>query len=152
MLDNFYVPIRGRKQATFNTHRSVLPLLKVVNVFCVDHGKMIQESWKIMEKSWNLIPEKRWEPCLIHVYFYLPHPAACLSVNLRSAYEKRSWCELILGCVHFLIEPTCAYARWALMHCFLYVCLSVVTWPKFRLDQKSVAKNLYLLYGLQVIP
>ncbi len=28
----------------------------------LNHGKMMQESWKIMEKSWNLIPEKRWEP------------------------------------------------------------------------------------------
>ncbi len=30
----------------------------------MDHGKMMLESWKIMEKSWNLIPGKRWEPCL----------------------------------------------------------------------------------------
>ncbi len=40
----------------------------------VDHGKMMRESWKIMEKSWNLTPGKRWEPCFniklhsIHYY------------------------------------------------------------------------------------
>ena len=31
-------------------------------LFCIDHGKMAKESWRIMEKSWNLIPENRWEP------------------------------------------------------------------------------------------
>ena len=31
-------------------------------LFCITHGKMMQESWEIMEKSWNLIPGKCWEP------------------------------------------------------------------------------------------
>ncbi len=38
-------------------------MLKSVKLFCVDHGKMANESWKIIEKSWNLIPGNRWEPC-----------------------------------------------------------------------------------------
>ncbi len=35
---------------------------------------------------------------------------------------RRFWC--------YFFEPTCAYARWAHMHCFLYVWMSV-TRPKF---------------------
>ncbi len=38
-------------------------MLTLVKLFSVDHGKMSKGSWKIMEKSWNLIPENRWEPC-----------------------------------------------------------------------------------------
>ncbi len=49
----------------FDILSTILPVLKVVNFLRVDHGKMMQESWKIMEKSWNLIPEKRWEPCYL---------------------------------------------------------------------------------------
>ena len=37
-------------------------MFKLVKLFCIDHGKMSKESWKIMEKSWNLIPGNRWEP------------------------------------------------------------------------------------------
>ncbi len=29
----------------------------------VDHGKTMKGSWKIMEKSWNLILGNCWEPC-----------------------------------------------------------------------------------------
>ncbi len=39
-----------------------------------------------------------------------------------------------------IFEPTCAYARWAHMHRNLSVCLSV-TWPKFRLEKKSLDKK-----------
>ena len=31
-----------------------------------------------------------------------------------------------------VFEPTCAYARWALMHCILYVCLSVCDLTKIQ--------------------
>ena len=42
------------------------------------------------------------------------------------------------------IEPTCAYARWALMHRILSVCMSV-TGPKIRLDKKVTRQsNVYL--------
>ena len=34
-------------------------MLKLDIVVEHDHGKMMQESWKIMEKSWNLIPLAR---------------------------------------------------------------------------------------------
>ncbi len=37
-------------------------MLKLVTLFCVDHGKTANKSWKIMEKSWNLILEIGWEP------------------------------------------------------------------------------------------
>ncbi len=56
--------------------------------------------------------------------------------------------EGILGPIIGFIEPTCAYARWALrLHRFLSV-----TWSKFRLDQKSLDKKSYLRnIHLQVI-
>ncbi len=38
------------------------------NYLCADHGKMAKESWKIMEKSWNLIMGNRWEPCFGYPY------------------------------------------------------------------------------------
>ncbi len=44
---------------------------------------------------------------------------------------------ILLKFIFGIFEPTCAYARWALMHHFLSVCLSV-TRPKFKLDQKSL--------------
>ncbi len=39
---------------------------------------------------------------------------------------------------HSLFEPTCAYARWAHMHRILSV-----TWPKLRLDKKSLDKKWF---------
>ncbi len=47
-----------------NTQRTIV-FLSVLKLVIVDHGKMMHESWKIMEKSWNLILGKRWEPCLM---------------------------------------------------------------------------------------
>ena len=38
-----------------------------------------------------------------------------------------------------LFEPTCAHARWALMHRFLSVC----TGPKIRLEKKSYLETYY---------
>ena len=35
----------------------------LVTLFCIDHGKTAKESWKIMEKTWSLVPGNRWEPC-----------------------------------------------------------------------------------------
>ena len=40
--------------------------------------------------------------------------------------NQRDQCKLIMSMtVGFLIEHTCAYAQWALMHRFASVCLSV---------------------------
>ena len=50
-----------------------------------------------------------------------------------------------------MIEPTCAYARWALMHRFLYVCLDV-TWPKFRMVCSWQLFILSLLFNRFSIP
>ncbi len=33
-----------------------------IHLLDIDHGKMVRDSWKIMEKSLNLIPGKHWEP------------------------------------------------------------------------------------------
>ncbi len=49
-------------ETTLKGQKGVLLMVKLVTLFCVDHGKMTKESWKIMEKSWNLIPGNRWEP------------------------------------------------------------------------------------------
>ncbi len=35
-----------------------------------------------------------------------------------------------------VFEPTCAYARWALMHCFLYVCMFGCDWTKSQTGPK----------------
>ncbi len=43
-------------------------MLRLVTLFCLDHGKMSKETWIIMEKSWNLIAGNRWEPCITSVF------------------------------------------------------------------------------------
>ena len=40
----------------------MLKLHFVLTLFCSYHGNMVKESWEIMEKSWNLIPQNCWEP------------------------------------------------------------------------------------------
>ena len=41
-----------------------------------------------------------------------------------------------------IFEPTCAYARWALMRCFLYVCLSGCDLTKIHLTKIQISATV----------
>ncbi len=60
--------VYGYKKVQGDIQRTVV-FLSVLKLVIVDHGKMMRESWKIMEKSWNLIPGKRWEPCKSPIFW-----------------------------------------------------------------------------------
>ncbi len=58
-----------------------------------DHGKTMKASWKIMEKSWNLILGNRWEPCLCHNGYkkrqYIAIQSLYVTVFMAYAQHKR---------------------------------------------------------------
>ncbi len=49
---------------------------------------------------------------------------------------------LIVNFRHIVFEPTCAHARWAPMHRFLSVCLSVRLYQKLRLEKSHSSKSI----------
>ncbi len=48
-------------------------------------------------------------------------------------------------------EPTCAHARWALMHRFLSVCLSVRLYKKLRLEKSHSSKSIIAGYVTEIL-
>ncbi len=65
--------------------------------------------------------------------YLLPVANSLICQNGMEQHPKRTMLRLIF-------EPTCAYARWALMHQVLSVCLSVCDLTKL-LDKKSQDQN-----------
>ncbi len=59
---DFLIALKRMQGDHFRNTKCVMSVLKSVIFLDIDHGKMMRESWKIMEKSWNLILGKRWEP------------------------------------------------------------------------------------------
>ena len=62
---------------------------------------------------------------IIIFYLFCPHThntAGLFTLTL----QREMGCENRKKKLFIFIEPTCAYARWALMHRFLSVCLDVM--------------------------